>query len=147
MCARAHVDVKQLISRQDSGVAAVCAGSLPSVSLCVSIQGGLHKTVCLEADATLGVKPRNCVCLCVRMRVCVCTSVRTVSTRPLTPWGNTSPPVFLLTMIRGSRLHHTHSFGFAVSTIEKVKEDIWCLVRKGEVGSGWEGKKKKSAGT
>lgn len=67
----------------------------------------------------------------------------TVSTRPLTPWGNTSPPVFLLTMIRGSRLHHTHSFGFAVSTMEKVKEDVWCLVRKGEVGSGWEGRKKR----
>lgn len=65
----------------------------------------------------------------------------TVSTQPLTLRGNTSPPVFLLTLIRGSRLHHTHSFGFAVSTMQKVKEDIWCCREKRERwGSGREGK-------
>lgn len=65
----------------------------------------------------------------------------TVSTQPLTLRGNTSPPVFLLTLIRGSRLHHTHSFGFAVSTMQKVKEDIWCCREKRERwGSDREGK-------
>lgn len=72
--------------------------------------------------------------------MCVCSSVMTVSTQPLTLQGNTSPPVFLLTLIRGSRLHHTHSFGFAVSTMQKVKEDIWCCREKrerwGQTGRG-----------
>lgn len=67
----------------------------------------------------------------------------TVSTQPLTLRGNTSPPVFLLTLIRGSRLHHTHSFGFAVSTMQKVKEDIWCCrerrERWGQTGRGRKG--------
>lgn len=107
--------------------------------------GVLHKTVCLEADATLGVKPRNCVCVCVHPCVCVCTNVMTVSTWPLTPRGNTSPPVFLLTLIRGSQLHHTHSFGFAVSTIEKVKEDIWCCREKGRGGVRLGGEEKKTS--
>lgn len=85
-----------------------------------------------------------CVCVCQRKRVMA------DSTRPLTLLGSTSPPLFLLTLIRGSELHHTHththtpadtythfkndtptrictqcaSFGSAVSTIEKEKEDV-----------------------
>ena len=73
----AVIDERQLIRRPGVGAVKQCTDTqwLPiyscvcvCVCVCDSSRAVVHKTVCSEADASLGVKPRNCVCVCLGER-------------------------------------------------------------------------------
>lgn len=70
VCARAHVDAKHLVSRQDSGVAAVCAGSLHSLPVCFC-PGGFADCLFGGRCHTGREAQELCVCVFVRAHVCV----------------------------------------------------------------------------
>ncbi len=116
----------------------VCVCVWVCVCVCVILAGLLYTSLSVRRQMPHWAWSPGIVCVSRWKRVMA------DSTRPLTLLGSTSPPLFLLTLIRGSELHHTHihthththalrnlhtyiqcaSFGSAVSTIEKEKEDI-----------------------